>query len=131
MATGQDTRAILFFARTDKLEPSRRELIAQRLIQFANLVRDFVRSRFEKKFYRRAQSRENAVGIRARFEFPAAGFELHFALRDEIRRNDIPSADNRGSQQMVSAFFNVKNPGARRTEHPLLGPGAGEVDMLQ
>src|SRR4051812_43582045 len=71
------------------------------------------------------------MGIRAWLEFPATRFELDVALRDKVRGHDVPAADDRRAQQLAPALFHKQNPRARRTEHPLLGPRAGEVDMLQ
>src|SRR5947207_73116 len=94
-------------------------------------MRDFVRSGFEKKFYRCAQSRHDTVRVRARLEFSPAAFEFYLTLRDEIRRNDVPAADDRWPQQIASAFLYVENPGARGSEHPFLRAGAEKIDVPQ
>ena len=71
------------------------------------------------------------MSIGARFEFPAARFELHFTLGNEVRRDNIPAADHRRAQQFVPAFLHKQDSSARRSEHPFLSASAGEIHILQ
>src|SRR3954471_6648663 len=71
------------------------------------------------------------MGVSAWFKFTSAGFKLHFALRDEVGRNDIPAAEDRRLQQFLPAFFHIKNSGARWTQHPFLRPGAEKINVRQ
>ena len=67
---------------------------------------------------------------RAGFVALGGGVEGDFGLGDEVRGEDVPCAEEGGADEVEMFFLHVDDADGEGAEHPFVGVGAEEVDVL-